>query len=496
MPSESSPPTSFSARRRWIIFFSVLISIAAVVALVGMINYLGGRHFLRFTWSNRTEFQLSPQTVNLLNSITNQVKVTIYYKKSEPLFNSISALLNEYHLANQNISIETVDYIRDPAGAQQIQARYNKNGFEAVKDKNQVIFDSKGIKFVQGDLLADYSLESVQNDEQREFRNKLKAFKGEGMFNSILLSVTNPKLQQAYFLITHGEHNPAGKDTPGYSSFTTLLFQNNVMPNLLNLVGTNPIPADCSLLIIAGPRQPLFPSELEKLRQYLTQGRRMFVLFNSDTVMNNKDTGLESLLAEWGVDVGRNYVIDANNTTSESGYDLIVTKFNEGHPLVNPLLAFRLRMLRPRSIGKLENAKQGADAPKVDELAWTSDQARINDSLVSPGKRIPLMVAVEKKAIKGVYAEGGGTRIVVAGDSSFLDNQIIEVDRNQEFAANAINWLLERAQLLEGVGPHPIKEYRFLMTKSQMNSVQWLLLAAMPGAILLLGGLVWLRRRQ
>jgi LPXTG-motif cell wall-anchored protein len=34
------------------------------------------------------------------------------------------------------------------------------------------------------------------------------------------------------------------------------------------------------------------------------------------------------------------------------------------------------------------------------------------------------------------------------------------------------------------------------MTKSQLQSAQFILLGGMPGAVLLLGGMVWLRRRR
>jgi len=47
-----------------------------------------------------------------------------------------------------------------------------------------------------------------------------------------------------------------------------------------------------------------------------------------------------------------------------------------------------------------------------------------------------------------------------------------------------------------GVPLRPIKEYRLELTESQSRSVHWLFLAAMPGAALVLGGLVWLRRRS
>jgi hypothetical protein len=67
---------------------------------------------------------------------------------------------------------------------------------------------------------------------------------------------------------------------------------------------------------------------------------------------------------------------------------------------------------------------------------------------------------------------------------------------NRDFASSALNWLLDRNQLLEGVGPKPITEYRLLMSPNQIQRANWLLLGAMPGGILAVGGLVWLRRRR
>jgi hypothetical protein len=55
---------------------------------------------------------------------------------------------------------------------------------------------------------------------------------------------------------------------------------------------------------------------------------------------------------------------------------------------------------------------------------------------------------------------------------------------------------VERDFMLKGVGSKPVDEYRMLVTEGQMRAAQWLLLAAMPGAVLLFGGLVWLRRRK
>ena len=106
------------------------------------------------------------------------------------------------------------------------------------------------------------------------------------------------------------------------------------------------------------------------------------------------------------------------------------------------------------------------------------------------------MVAVEKGAIRGVTADRGATRIVVCGDSLFLSNGTIESVANRDFATYAVNWLLARNELLVGLAPQPIKEYKLSMTKSQQANVSWLLIAGMPGFVLFLGTLVWFRRRK
>jgi hypothetical protein len=111
----------------------------------------------------------------------------------------------------------------------------------------------------------------------------------------------------------------------------------------------------------------------------------------------------------------------------------------------------------------------------------------------------PLIASVEQGVIQGVNSpRGGGTRMVVVGDSDFLDDQIIDsVAGNHYFAGLALNWLLEQPQIrLSSLGPRPIKEYKLYMSDSQRQTVQFLFLAGMPGAVLLLGGLVWLRRRS
>src|SRR2546421_6352971 len=106
---------SFSPYRKWGIALNVTLIVLLVLAVVVMVNYLSQFRFLRVHWSGAGPEPLSRQTMKLLDSLTNNVKVIVYYDKDDPLYNLVLDLAKEYKLANVRISLHVVDYKRDPA---------------------------------------------------------------------------------------------------------------------------------------------------------------------------------------------------------------------------------------------------------------------------------------------------------------------------------------------------------------------------------------------
>ena len=492
MAPDSHSRPSFSPYLKWGIGLHVVVLSLVVLSVVAMVIYLSRDYFLRFHLSTHTRIELSSRTAGLLRSLTNQVKVTLYYDTDDELYQTVADLLSEYCLKNPKITVATVDYMREPGTGEKVKATYK---LFAPTDKNLVIFDCEGkIKSVPGNALAQYVLEQIPNEKEREFRRKPIAFLGETAFTMALLDVTSPPLK-ACFLQGHGEHRiNSGDELDGYLKFASILQQNHMQIEPLSLLGTNPVPMDCNLLVIAGPRETIPNLELDKIEQYLNQGGRLLALFNCYPILSpvKKDTGLERILANWGVDVGHNVIKDPAKTSS--GQDIVVANFGK-HALVNSLLGSALDLMLPRSVGQLKGRSQAADAPRVEELAFSGPSAFASGDLMRKPP-FSLMVAVEKGAIKDVITERGSTRMVVVGDSIFLANHYIDALANRDFAGYAVNWLLERTQLLEGLGPRPIEEYRVVMTRAQLHQAQWVLLGGLPGSVLLLGGLVWLRRRK
>jgi ABC-type uncharacterized transport system involved in gliding motility auxiliary subunit len=494
---------SFSPRRRWLIGLDVVVRAALVLAVVVMLNYIGAQFSRRFYLSRQTNVGLSSRTLAVLNSLTNKLTVTLYYdtQDQDNFYPTLLALANEYHAADKNISIRTVDYKLEPGEAEKVKEQFNLPGAptspDAPPNKDLIIFacgDRHDV--VPGEAIVRYKLEQTAPDDPRQkelqFRKKPIEFNGEIMFTSKLLALAHAQPFKACFLQRDGEPSLTDADDNGYLKFGLTLAQNDILVSNLELLGDNDVPLDCNLLIIAAPSQPLGESELQKIDKYLAQGGRLFVLFNNLSI--KQPTGLEPILQKWGVNVLPTYVKDPQSSRG-SEQVVIVTTFNP-KTFVNPLAQLALEMVLPRPISKVDSPNPPANAPQVDALVLSSEASTLDGDSVSAPRSYPLIVSVDQKPVAGVAAPLGSTRIVVAGDSLFLDNQLIGAAANRDFLNYAVNWLLDRQELLAGISPLPVTEYRLLLTQKQSEQLDWLLLGALPGAILLLGGIVWLVRRK
>jgi len=510
MGKTTTLPPSFSRRARLLIELNVALSVVALFAVVVMLNYLGARHYLRWAAATQRAVRLSPQTLRVLNTITNSINITVMFntRDEETLHGLIVSLLREYNYVNPRIRFRTVDPVRQPADAELVLAALRLG---ALKGKNFVVIECDGrTKVFYANELADVQFETAPDAQNPEFTKRYVAFRGEPLFTSAIFNLANPRRTKVCFVQGHGEHDPEKLGHPhGYGRFAQILAEKmDAQIEKVTLLGTNEIPADCQLLVIAGPRMPYNDSELAKIESFLSQGGRLFALLNNPALGGR--CGLETLLLKWNVAVGEKAVLDPKN--SPKGSDLLTERLNSEHPVTKALLSdsadMRVRLVLPRAVGQFRTGQAGPDAPKVTVLAATSESAievsQFRDGVPYPNPYwdrqgvFPLIVAVEQGSVRGLSPERGTTRMMVVGDSLCLDNELIESPpANHYFGVLAVGWLLDRPQvLLDGILPEPLKNYRLIMTEQQLQSVQLVLLVGLPGGVLLLGLVVWWRRRH
>ena len=506
----SPNPLSFSNAQRFGVRLSVLLGALAALAVTVMLNYLSARHHWQFDLTRRQVTALSPQTLRVLASLTNETKITLFFDaRSDPtLYELLERLLRKY-AENPRVTVRAVDPTREPADAELMLATYQ---LSSVKDRNFIILEHQGRSSVlYAEELGTFAREMISEGPPPEFSKSLKAFNGEPAITTALFNLANPRRYRILFTAGHGEHDPERSGHPhGYSKFAqTIREKTGAEIAKLALNGTNEIPADAQLLVIAGPQQPFASDELDKLEKYLRGGGRLLALVSNP--LRGTRAGLEQVLAKWNVAVGDAIILDPPNAIEETS--LLTGQLNADQPITRALVAAdpenaKLRLVLPRPIGLLRSGPPAPDAPDAQILAFTSKQG-IEVSDVRNGVlyrnafnertgAFPLLAAAEQGSVRGVTADRGAVRLVVAGDSLFLDDELIDSPRaNRLFGALAVTWLLDRPSvLMEKLAPQQVATYRVMISRRELRFVEWALLAGVPGAILLLGSLVAWRRAR
>lgn len=504
MSTDKTSNPSFSPSRRWRIGLDVVVRTVLVLAAVVMLNWLGARFYHRFYLSETTKVALSSRTLAMLGTLTNRVDVILYYDKHDPanFYADIQMLLGAYHDANKNIVVRTVDYTREPAEAMKVKDQYALPTSLAAPNsppaKDLIIFAcGERHDVVPGEAIIGTKTEQKHpndpdyeaNESPYQYRRKPVTFNGEVLFTSKIYSLAQGHTVQAYFLQRHGEPSLVDNEVNGYRKFALALAQNDIALNNLDLTGTNDVPADCSLLVVAAPTSVIAADEVAKLQHYLDDGGKMLVMLNYFS--RNQVTGMEALLQRWNVNVLPDYVKDGDSGDERV---VIVRTFNP-KTFVAPLSQLALEMVLPRAVLRTDQTS-GANAPQIEPLITSSENATLATQRGVAPRVYPLAVAVQQKPAAGVALPRGNPRLVVLGDSFLWNNQLIEAGANRDFLNYTANWLCDRGELLTGISPRPVTEFRLLLSKKQTHDLYYLLLGALPGGVLVFGWLVWLIRRK
>ncbi len=516
--SEPTPsPASFSAGRRWSRAFNSVVGIASLLAIVVMVNYLASGWYRRWELSNSGRFDLSPQTTRLLQNVTNDVEAFICFdvEKEKEVHGWSQSLLRQYANLNPRIRVRSIDPSRAPGSVSQILAT---NLLGTLANKNFILFTCEGRRWVVfANQLSDYSrpipITGENGQPAIEFRRT--NFKGEVLFSSAIFAVSYARQQKAYFVTGHGEHNPEGVSADqDYGKFAAMLRdQYNVPWEKLNLSGTNDL-TDASMLVIAGPARSAFTTnELAKLDGYLRSGGRALILAPNMSYAasvgsrsgNAINTGLENYLTNWNVGIVSTVVQDDTNRPAENSLLVVGDGLTPDHPVTQSIAATKggVLLVLPRPVGRLVGSST-ANGPNVERLGQTSSEGIETRDVMANGVltrkffkgKFPLIVAVEKGAITGVSADRGTTRLIIIGDSLCLNNQILDSADNRVFAGFAVNWLLDRPQAMLEIPPKTLKDFKITASSMQVRNLGLIMVLGFPGAVLLFGGLVWLRRRR
>jgi ABC-type uncharacterized transport system involved in gliding motility auxiliary subunit len=450
----------------------VLVALAIVVA----VNYLGARQNKRWDLTASRQNSLSEQTVKVLQSLTGPVKFTVFDKNTE--FERFRGRLTEYTYNSPQVSVDYIDPDTRPVVAREFD----------IQAYGTVVIDYNGKR------------ERVTSDSEQDLTNGL-------------IKAMSTMERKVYFLQGHGEKEPNRTERDGYSAVSGSLRRDNYAVERLVLAQQKEVPADATVVLIAGPTTDLLDTEAEAIRRYLAKSGKLMVML--DPLLGPQAAplpNLEAIVKEWGITLGNNVVVDLSGATNDPSIAVAAT-----YPMHAITERFATLTIYPlaRSVTPVEGGVNGHTAQTIVEtsrqswaesnLASLSNEGGVSMDEASGDKvgPIPLGVVVSSAAATPAGApatQATGetlkpeTRVVVFGDSDFPSNAYAGVPGNMNFFANAISWLAQQENLI-AIRPTEAQDRRVTMTARQQTGVFWASIVVMPAFVFLAGIYNWWRRR-
>ncbi len=436
------------------------LEIGFVLVIVFSLGSLLGRWNARFDLTPNQKYSLAPITVQTLDGITSPVQATIFYRRGDR--EKHDELLSLMHQANALFQYRLYDLDRAPGLAQ----RYGVTAYGTV------------------------ILESADN------RVTLPMVDEERMLNALLRVSQSQKT--VYFLVGHGENNPGdSRERNGYGVVRQVLETENYQVRPLALLQTRQVPPDADLIIVSGPKEDLAAAELAALTAYLEAGGSAFLMLDPFTVPR-----LSAYLARFGLRLAEDVVVDQERGVAG------------GEPLM-PIISDFAEDIFPRWLSgspilpytRPVRVQDGLATPFAfsSEASWAlKNRARAEQEGLyfkeGEDERGPIPVA----AVAAVGTERSG-KLVVLGDSDFVNNFYARIPGNVDFFMNTVGWMSGRQQLISmGRNPGGLPDQKRVSTPRQslyLSELQksrffWLMVVLEPALVLAIGLCIAVRRRR
>ena len=441
---------------------TVLMTVIFVAILV-LVNFLSIKQFKRWDLTAEKRFSLAPETIEMLKNLDTPVTALLFSTSSG---SDAKILLDQYRSHSSKFQVETIDPEAQPTLARQYLA-------------------SDGMVVL---LVGDRHV-TVSNPTESEL-------------TSALIKTLRPTQLVAYLTTGHGERDLEDGGDVGFAVVKAALDRDGYQIKPLMLAVTNTVPSDAGLVIIGGPRVPFQPTEVETLRSYLARGGRLMVLIDSSMDTQDRkldDGGLNDLLSEWGITLHNDLVIDLAYSQQTDPRVIIASQYGYS-PITDKLSGVAAAFPLARSMVLTQSAPANVSLTalvETSEQSWGATDLEAMAKALSTGQ-LPGQGAQDLKGPLTIAAAATNSqtqaRLVIFGSSYLAVNQFSRWPGNIDLFLNGVNWLAEQESQIT-IRPKPFETKPLVPTVGLIVQVFGVSVCLMPLAVLVVGAIVWWRRR-
>ncbi|MFM8393567.1 MAG: GldG family protein, partial [Acidobacteriota bacterium] len=426
----------------------------AFIAILGLLNYLGYRYHKRFDLTPEGLYTLSDQSKKILSGLPKDVRVIKFDKVEDQ---ALSDQMTVFKNQTSRLTYERIDPQQKPDLARQ---------FNVQRMGETVIVSGERIE-------------------------RPHATSEQDLINAIM-KVTRDQLKTVCFISGHGERDIADAEAEGYQAIDKALQNENYQTRSINLVTENQVPADCSVIVLSGPKKALIPQEVGLISKFLDEGGKGLIQIDPDT-----DPGVTDILKSWNVELGKDTVIDVSGVGRLFGTGPAVPLVGEygNHPITKDMKRTATFFPLARSVKKYAGERTDitqVELLKTSERSWGETALKGDDAKFDEGQDTEGPVTLGITSTRKIGEKEA--RLVVIGDSDFANNNYVRLAGNGDLFLNTINWLAQEEDLIS-IRPKSATNRSVTMTESQQRTFFLLVVLIMPLAVIGIGAYVWWKRR-
>ena len=445
---------------------TVMISI-----FLGVIILLNGISINNFKLIDTTalgQFTLTQQTQDVLKAVTKPVKALCFFVPGEDyvVTTYASDLLAAYQEFTDSLSIEYIDPDLHPDRARQYQ----------INEPPTVVFESEGkTRLVpQSEIIVG----------------------AEHAFTSAILEVIGQAQKKVYFLTGHGEADIDGTYSAAHYGLQDDLYLVDTLDDLI----TNPtIPADCAVLVIASPRSPLTPMEVETIDRYIKSGGQALILADP-----GYPDSVAQLVSPWGANLSDGTVIDTSSSVFPyKDVPLVPAEMNfffwyvetTGLEIISYFPgAIAIIPKEETPSGIVMNPLVATSRYSWLEKDFDPTKEPVYDEGIDVKGPLAIGMVLAAPSTDGGQSSDKIVRLIIIGDSDFASNNHYGQRNNSDLFLNCVNWLAEETQLISI--RRNVMPFRLLaVNPDEANFINYSSLILPPLLVFMVGGIIWWRRR-
>jgi ABC-type uncharacterized transport system involved in gliding motility auxiliary subunit len=431
------------------------------IALMAVLASITDRYSLTIDMSANQRNSLSQESVRLVAEIEGPLEVTIFVSPVNGSKALLEALFERYRLLQPNIRVSSLNPDLHPDLLRIHDIRYD------------------------GEVLIEYGGRSEKVSQV-----------SEAAVSSAIQRLLRQGERWLVFLEGHGERNPYREANHDFSQFATELASRGFRIESLNLTKAGSIPQNTNVLVLASPKVPLLPGEIDILRAWIEDGGNLVWLADPEQAID----GLDMLADQLAVEFLPGIIVDPNSQLMGlNRVDFALVGEYPRHPVTQNLGSLSLFPQAQALEFHGDDVWQQQIFLRSDERSWNETgelRGEIFNGDHEDEIQGPLNIGFTlARSHQNEAGELFDQRVAIIGDADFLSNRYLGNGSNLEIGVNLLNWLSHDDQLI-AISPRPAPDTRLELSPQKQIAIATFFLVLMPLGLLASGLRIWLKRRR